>query len=295
MKVLVTGATGYIGSAVCHFLKAGGHQAAGLARSAEKAAQLVQAGFEAVTGDLNDPGTLFEAARAADAVVHTAIQLDERAGARDREAVLAMLQALEGSRKPFVYTSGIWVMGDTKGRLLGELASVHPPPLVAWRPAVEQLVLEGTDRGVKPMVVRPGLVFGRGGGMLASFFHSARTEGVVRVVGTGENHWSLVHVEDLAELYMRMVEQPEGGELFLATGGTPQPAGKIARAVAKACGENVRVESISLEAARGQMGPLADCLAMDQKAGSTKAARFFGWTVRRPSVYGEILGGSYLA
>ena len=105
-------------------------------------------------------------------------------------------------------------------------------------------------------------------------------------------------MDDLADLYLRAVTEPAPGELFIACGGMPQPVEKMARAGAKACGLEApleeRVEKVPVEEARAQMGPLADCLAMDCRAGSTKAARFFGWTVRRPSVFDEILGGSYL-
>ena len=205
-----------------------------------------------------------------------------------------MLDALAGSGKPFIYTSGVWVFGDTRGRMLGEMGALYPPALVAWRPAVENLVLEARERDVAAMVFRPGMVFGRKGGAPAGFFRQAREEGVVRFIGSGEQHWSTVHADDLAELYRLAIEAPAGGEMFIACGGMPQPVRKIALAVAKACGIEGKVESIPVEAAKERLGPVAECLAMDLKAGSTKAARFFGWTVRRPSIFDEIFSGSYL-
>jgi nucleoside-diphosphate-sugar epimerase len=294
MRVLVTGATGYIGGTVCHFLKAAGHQAIGFVRTNSGQEALQRLGFEVSPGDLGDPRSLRAATEGVDAVIHTAMQLDAQAGDLDRQAVETLLAALAGSDRTFLYTSGVWVMGDTKGRMLGEVSVLAPPLLVAWRPAVEEMVLHAADSRVRGMVVRPGMVYGRQGGILASFFQNARGQGAVRIVGSGENHWSTVHVEDLAQLYVHMVENPCGGELFLATGGMPQPVKKVALAVAKACGVEGRVESVALEQARAEMGPVADCLAMDQKAGSTKAARFFGWSVRKPSIFEEIFTGSYL-
>lgn len=294
MRVFITGATGYIGSAICDALRAAGHQATGLARSEEKAALLAARGDSALRGSLQDADVLKEGCRQADAVIHCALSFVADAGAVDRAAVQAMLDALAGSRKPFIYTSGIWVYGDTGDRMLGEVAPLNPPPLVAWRPAVEDLVLEAKERGVQSMVFRPGMVFGRKGGFLAGFFRDARTHGAVRVIGNGRNYWSTVHADDLADLYVRAILKPAAGELFVTCGGMPQQVNRFAEAVAEACGIPGKVEHVPVEEARQQMGPIADCLAMTCKAGSTKPARFFGWIVRRPSVFDEIASGSYL-
>lgn len=295
MKVLVTGATGYIGSAVCEALKAAGHQPVGLARSAEKANLLESKGFVARRGDLTDLNSLRHAADGVDGVIHAADAEGPERGAIAAAAVGAMLDVLAGSRRAFIYTSGVWVVGDTDGRMVGEICALHPPALVAWRPAVETLVLDAKYRGVQTVVLRPGMVFGRRGGALAGFFASAKEHGAVRIIGSGHNYWSNIHIDDLADLYVRAVTEPSAGELFFACGGMPQPVEKIARAVAKACGVEGKVESIPLEAARAAMGPIADCLAMDCRAGSTKPARYFGWTVHKPSIFDEIFSGSYLS
>ncbi len=295
MKIFVTGAGGYIGRAVCDYLRQDRQEVLALAHS-EMSAQLMEMkGFGVVRGALKDAELLRSAAQACDGVIHAARTAGPMSGAEDRAAVEVLLGALEGSGKPLVYSSGVWVMGDTRGRLLGEVSGLNPPPMVAWRPAVEELVLDAAARGIRTMVLRPGTVFGRKGGRVAEMFEQARRDGVVRIVGDGKNCWSMVHVDDLADLYCRAVAEPVGGEVFLACGGMPQPVGEIARAVAAACGiGEKKVECIPVEEARAQMGPLADCLAMDCRAGSTKAARYFGWTVRRPSVYDEIFRGSYL-
>jgi nucleoside-diphosphate-sugar epimerase len=295
MKVLVTGASGYIGSAVCEALKAAGHEVAGFVRSQEKANAIRALGCEVRLGSLEDLDSLKSACGGVDGVIHAALEFTSGAGDTDRAAVATMLEALAGSGKPLIYTSGVWVLGDTGGRMLGEIARVRPPALVAWRPAVEELVLNAKDRGVAGVVLRPGMVYGRKGGALGRLFRQAREEGVVRVIGDGENHWSSVHIDDLADLYCRAAAEPAAGELFIVTGGMPQPVKKIAAAVAKVCGIEGKVEHISIEEARKTMGAIADCWAMDCRAGSTKAARFFGWTVRKPSIFDEIFSGSYLS
>lgn len=296
MRVFVTGATGYIGTAVCEALRKAGHQVTGAARSSAAEAALRARGDLAVGASLQEPEKLAAASANADAVIHAAADLSAAdVGAVDRAAVEAMLAALAGSNKPFIYTSGVWVFGDTGGRMLGELGPLNPPPLVEWRPAVEEMVVEARDRGLASMVFRPGMVFGRKGGALAGFFAQARQDGVVRFIGSGEQHWSSVHADDLAELYRLAIENPAPGELFIACGGMPQPVRKIALAVAKACGIEGKVEAVPVEIGRQKLGPIAACLAMDLKAGSTKAARLFGWTVRRPSIFDEIFSGSYLS
>ena len=284
MKVFVTGATGYIGSVVAELLKKSGHEVTGLARSAEAAAKLKAADVGVFEGDLANTEGLAQAAKAADAVIHCAMKPSAEAAKLDRDAVEAMLTALAGTQKTFIYTSGVWVYGDTRDRMLGELAKLDPAPLVAWRPAVEDLVLEARDREVKSMVIRPGMVFGRKGGPFNGWYESAAKEKVIRVVGDGQNHWSAVHVDDLSDLYRRAVEEPYPGEVFLACSGMPQRVTKLAEAVQRYSGEGVAIQYVPLEDARASLGPVAECLAMDIKTGSTKAVRYFGWGPRNPNI-----------
>jgi len=283
MKVLVIGATGYIGSAVAESLKNAGHETYGLARSEDAAKRLADAGHHVRAGSLEDLVALRDTAHGMDALAYCAAGFEADAG-----AVTALLPTMKG--RPFLYTSGVWVYGDTRGRMLGEIAPLNTPAPLTWRPPLEDRVLEA-----KGMVFRPGMVFGRKGGTFRSWFESGKQEGVVRVIGDGENHWSNVHVDDLAELYRLAIEEPAGGEVFLACGGMPQLVRKLAQAAASACGPATKVEFVPVEEARKALGWVADCLAMDCKAGSTKPARFFGWSVKHPDVVGELGSGSYLA
>ncbi|MCC7154819.1 MAG: NAD-dependent epimerase/dehydratase family protein [Bryobacterales bacterium] len=293
MQVFVTGATGYVGSAVCDALTRAGHQVFGLARTPEKAALLDARAITPVVGSLEDPATWRSAAQNAGGVVHAAAAWGPDMGRLDNLAVDALLDILAGSNRPLVYTSGVWVMGDTGGRMNGEISAIHPAKISAWRPAVEEKVLAAKESKVKGMVFRAGMVFGRGGGAVGGFFRSARSKGVVEVVGDGENYWSNVHVDDLADLYRRALENPASGELFIACAGMPQPVKRIAHAVAKAAGIDGKVAFIPVEQARATMGLLADGLALDCRAGSTKAVRFFGWPPKVPYIFDEIERGSY--
>ncbi|MEX2262586.1 MAG: NAD-dependent epimerase/dehydratase family protein [Bryobacteraceae bacterium] len=295
MQVFLTGATGYIGGAVAHAMIAAGHNVICLARNEEKAGQLASLGCRSRIGALTDPKILAEAARAADGAIHAAFSWGADAPQVDGAAVDAMLQALEGSRKPFLYTSGAWVMGSTGDRIAGESAPLRPPEIVAWRQAVERRVLDATERGVRGVVIRPAVVFGRNGGMAGTFVRLAREQGVVRIVGEGKNRWSWVHVDDLADLYVRAFEKAGAGELFLAADGPAVPVGEVAQAAAGLADPPAVVRFLPVEEARKEMGPLADALLLDQCIGSTKAGRLLGWVPKRRSVLEELAGGSYAA
>jgi nucleoside-diphosphate-sugar epimerase len=280
MQLFVTGASGYIGSAVTEKLIGAGHRVAGLARSDAAAQKLEKAGASVVRGDLRDVSVIESAARESEGVIHLGMEFNANAPALDRGAVDAILAGLGGSGKPFLYTSGIWVMGDTGGHVADESTPVNPTPLVAWRPVHENLVLHA--EGVRGVVIRPAMVYGRGGGFAASFAEAAKN-GVVRFVGTGENRWPFVHVDDLADLYVRALGAP-AGSLYFASAGPSVPV----REVAKSAARGARVEAMPIEEARQTMGALADALVLDQLISARKAEQELGWAPRAKPVLEEL-------
>jgi nucleoside-diphosphate-sugar epimerase len=277
MRVFVTGGTGYVGSALVRRLAEAGHAVSALARSDEAAARLSASGCEAVRGSLEDVDALAAAARAADAVVHAAATGRAGQDAVDRTAVDVMLAALRGSGKAFVYTSGVWVLGDTGGAVAAEDAPLRPAALVAWRAEVERRVLRAD--GARGVVVRPGLVHGRGGGMAAGWVAAGRRKGVVRYVGDGAQRVNPVHVDDLADLYRLALDAPAGTVLH----GVAEtvPTRDAVEAAAAAAG--ARAEAWPLEEARAALGAYADALALDQRL-SAEAARALGWAPSRPGL-----------
>jgi nucleoside-diphosphate-sugar epimerase len=286
MRVLLTGATGFVGSAAAEALRAAGHEVTGLARSDEAAAKLEAAGHAVRRGDLARPETLDAAVAEADAVVHAAAL----AGDDDATAVAAMLRMLEGTGKPFVYTSGAWVLGSTGDTVADEDAPLDAAELVAWRPAVEAAVLSAVARGVRGVVLRPTVVYGRGGGTPGSMVRSALRKGVVRYVGDGRQRWPTVHVDDLAELYALALDAAPG-TLLHASAGPSVTAREVAETAAAAHG--ARAEPWSLEAARATLGAFADALALDQQVSGERARRLLKWEPRRPDVLWELREGSY--
>jgi len=292
MEIFVTGATGYLGSAVCRLLREQGIEVSGLARSPEAAVKLRESGVIPVEADLASADALAAAARKADGVIHAGFQWGAEAGAIDARAVATLIEALAGSGKPFLYTSGTWVMGETKGRVAGEMFPLNPPAVVAWRPGVERTVLDAKERGIRSVVVRPATVYGRGGGRVSAMLREAREQGKVRVVGNGDNHWSFVCIDDVASLYALALERAQAGSLYLAAHGTAVTARAVAEMTARAAGIPGKVDYLPLAVAREQMGAMADCLAMDQQVLSTKAARELGWRPNGPGVLQAIAAGT---
>jgi nucleoside-diphosphate-sugar epimerase len=292
MKVFLTGASGYIGGAVVEVLKAQGHSLIGLARNEAAEKKLASRGVAAVRGDLADKAAIKAAAMDADAVIHLANTSDANAPKADRAAVEAILEALTGSGKPFIYTSGVWVLGNTGDSLADETsAAASPFALVAWRPAIENLALDGARKGIKAMVLRPGIVYGRGGGIPAMWVGAAK-QGAVNYVGTGSQQWTTVHVDDLAELYAKAIAQGSAGAIWHGISGQVE-ARKLAEAAAKAGGKNATVAAFPLEEARKVMGPFADALAGNQRIASDKTKKALGWKPSRPGILEDVAQGSY--
>jgi nucleoside-diphosphate-sugar epimerase len=291
VKVFLTGATGYIGTAVAERLRAAGHQLSGLARSDEAAAKLDAVGVTPVRGDFTNPAAVASGARSANAAISMATTYDPKV---DAPAVDAILDALAGSNKPFIYTSGIWVNGDTGGIVVDETTPPEPVELVAWRKGVEDRVLQAAARGVRSVVIRPAIVYGRGGGIPAGFRDSARTQGAARFVGSGQNRWPMIHVDDLADLYLLALERAPAGTLLLAASGPAYPVKELAAAASRGAGRSGNTAEWPIEQARAELGSgYADALTLDQQASSRRAEELLGWRPHRPGPLEDLESGSY--
>jgi nucleoside-diphosphate-sugar epimerase len=290
MKVFVTGGTGYIGNAVCLRLKKAGHDVQALVRDKEKGAPLQAAGVKLVQGDLADPAGYAAAAYGAQAIVHVAQDHGPKSVDLDRKTIANARELLHGRvGATFIYTSGIWVIGDTGGAQVDESRPTNPAKIAAWRPAHEQLALEMAKEGIRSVVVRPGIVYGGArGGIPASFFGAAIKQGAAQTVGEGANHWPLVHVDDLAELYVRLVERAPAGSIFHATDASTHTVREIAEAASRAAGKEGKVTALPVEKARATMGPFADALALDQKVSSEKARSELDWRPRHEDFIAEV-------
>jgi nucleoside-diphosphate-sugar epimerase len=287
MYIFVTGATGYIGHAVVGELVALGHAVTGLVRGDAKAELMRRLGARAVVGDIADPATYREHAAEHEALVHTAFDSGPGAVAADRTAVETLIAAARaGKAHSLVYTSGIWVLGATgKAPAFEGAPTDHPAALVTWRVAHEHLALEAGIHHLASAVIRPGIVYGGRGGLIGDYFDSAEKEGAAAYVGDGANRLPMIHVEDLARFYRRVVEHHARG-VFHAVDGNAVPLAEVARAASTAAGKDGATRSIPIEEARRNLGSFADCLALDQFVQSRRGAEL-GWRPEHPNFLGE--------
>jgi nucleoside-diphosphate-sugar epimerase len=293
MKVFLTGPTGQLGGAVAEVLLAAGHEVLGLARDDDAVATLKSKGIEAVRGDLADAQLIGAHAAKADGVIHVAVTGDERQAEVDVAATTAMLDALAGSGSPYVHTSGGWVLGNTGTKPADEDAPIAVAEAIAWRPPLERTVRAAAERDVRSVVIRPAIMFGRGRGLPAMYVSWAEQQGIGRCVGDGENRWSFVHAEDLAELYRLALEHAPAGTLLNGASGETLVQSELARAADRAAGGKGNFEPWPLNEARQELGVLADALALDQNISGGRARELLGWSPTRFGVAEEVEYGSY--
>ena len=291
MRIFLTGATGYVGSAVLDALLRAGHSVTALVRSPETAERLSLRGVQPVIGELSTPRSYAAAAEASDGVIHTALEGSKRVANVDRTALDTLLgaairRAAKGQPVGLVYTSSIWVLGSTTTAAT-EDAPLQPTPLAAWRPEHEKLVLDaGRGRTLRTAVVRPGIVYGGARGIIGDLLKDA-SNGLVRVVGDGRNRWACVYDRDLADLYARVIAAPDASGIYHANDEADERVGDIVEAVARYARMEPDVRHVPIEEARAKMGPYAEALALNQVIRSPRA-KALGWTPTLHSVAGNV-------
>lgn len=282
MKVLITGGTGYIGSAVLRRLVDDGHEVEAVVRSSTSAEAVSRAGAAALMHDVTDVDWLTRRLRSADAMIHTASPQDGGSAGFDDAVLDAVIAAYAGTPKPFLHTGGVWVWGDSDR--ITETSERRPAQLVAWRPARESRIL---DSAVRATVIAPAIVYGGGGGLTNLIVERpAADDGAVPLLGGGGQHWTTVHVDDLADLYLLALEHAPGGETYIGVSGENPTVREIAEAAFQP-GTPLRAELPA--ATRAWLGEaFADALMLDQQATGATARSALGWSPRRPGLLQEL-------
>ncbi len=297
MNVFVAGATGYVGGGIVRELVRAGHDVVALSRTREAGEALRALGAATVRGELREPATYEAAAAQADAIIHAGFDY-ENPVETDATAVSAFLRAArtvgearEELAVSFIYTSGLWVLGDTGDEPAAEDAPTdHPAEIVTWRVSHERRVLAAAGGGLSTAVIRPGMIYGGAGGVVRTMFETAEETGAAEYIGDGENHWSMVHVEDVAPLYRLVLEERASG-VFHAVDEAPLRVAEVAAAASHAAGAEGATRSLPLAEARATLGPTADAMCLDQRLAAPRA-HALGWEPEH-GPFTEEAGGAY--
>ena len=281
MRIFLTGGSGYIGSAVLDACVRAGHHVDALVRNSEKAEEVQARGGHPVYGDLSEPASYADAAAAANGAIHAAFEYSARGPQVDARALDALLGAPAKPGRFLIYTSGVWVLGSGH-QPMDESSAVKAAEISAWRPAHERRVLDAATTGLRTAIVRPGIVYGGARGIVSDLIKDA-ANGLVRVIGPGENRWPLVYDRDLADLYVRLATSADAAGIYHATDEQDEVVNDIVAAIARQAPVEPSIRHVPLDEARKKLGPYADALALDQVVRSPRA-RALGWTPSLRSV-----------
>ena len=289
MRVFLTGATGFIGSRIVPELLARGHRVLGMTRSDAGTSALSAAGAEAHRGDLEDPQSLAEGAAKADAVIHCAFDHDFSNFVanceKDARVIRAMGEALKGSVKPLLITSGTGIGSPGPGEPAREdvFDANHPNPRIASELAGQELLAAGVNVSVirLPQVHDPVKQ-----GLITPLLDGIRQKGVAGYVGEGRNRWPAAHVSDVARLYVLAIERAESGARYHAVA----EEGITAKAIAETLAEGLRIPAVSVppEEAADHFGWMAMFVGLDMPASSAWTRHTLNWEPTGPSLISDL-------
>ena len=291
MKVALTGATGFVGSHVLTELQQHGHEVTALVRDEAHADVVAARGATPAVADLYDRPAIGSVFGKADAAIHTASPGDATSADLDSAVADAAIAAFAGTGKPFIEIGGLWVYGNNTA--ITEQSRFDAPALVAWKEPIERRVLGAA--GMRGAVIVASTAYGDGGGGVPGvILGSPRDDsGNLIMIGTGQQHWSTVHVADLAEVFRRILEDDSARGRYVVGNGLSPTLAELTEAAAVAVGAAGAVPGTDAEA-RGRLGDyFAEVLLLDQGTDAARARAELGWNPSRPSLTDEFRHGSY--
>jgi nucleoside-diphosphate-sugar epimerase len=295
MRVFMTGASGWIGSAVVPELITAGHEVVGLARSDDAAAALTAAGAEVRRGSLDDLDSLRAGAQSSDGVIHLAFKHDfsdyAGAGRTERAAVETIGNALEGSGRPFLFASGVALAAPGRVATERDVSPMSGPD--SPRGGSEVLALGYAERGVRPVSLRfAPTVHGNGDhGFVSTLVRVAREKGASGYVGDGSNRWPAVHRLDAARMVSLALDKAPAGSVVHGVGEQGVPARDIAEVIGRHLG--VPAVSVAPEDAAEHFGWIATFFALDVPASSALTQQLLGWSPTHPGLIEDLEAGHY--
>lgn len=293
MNVTLTGSTGFIGSHILTELQEHGHEVTALVRNQAQADTVAAIGATPAVVDLYDRAAVTSTLSGADGAIHTASPGDATSANLDSAVVDAVTGAFAGTGKPYLHISGEWIYGDN--RHISEDSPIKAPAMVAWKPPIERRVLDAP--GMRGVVIVAGTAYGDGGGAMPGLLlGSPRDEaGNLIMLGTGQQHWSTVHVADLADFFRRALEDESASGRYIVTDGSDPTVAELTEAAAVAAGAPGAVAGSDAEA-RARLGEaFAQVLLLDQGTDSARARAELDWQPTQPSLTDDFRSGSYRA
>jgi nucleoside-diphosphate-sugar epimerase len=291
MKVALTGPTGFIGSHVLSQLQSRGHEVTALVRDDAQADIVAARGATPAVVDLYDRPAVTSLLSQADGAIHTASPGDATSADLDSAVVDAVIGAFDGTGKPYLQISGLWVYGDNTS--ISEASPFNAPALVAWKEPIERRVLGA--KGMRGAVIVSGTAYGDGGGGLPGLLLGSPRDsaGNLIMLGTGQQHWATVHVADLADFFRRVLEDNSARGYYVVGDGVNPTVAELTEAAAVAVGAPGAVPGSDDEARARLGGAFAEVLLLDQGTDAAKARADLGWRPTHPSFADEFRHGSY--
>ena len=291
MNVVLTGATGFIGSHVLADLYKHGHEVTALVRDDAQAEAVAARGATPIAVDLYDRPRVARLLGRADGAIHTASPGDATSANLDSAVADAVIDAFGGTGKPYLQISGLWIYGANPS--ITEASPFNAPAMVSWKEPIERRVLGAT--GMRGVVIVSSVAYGDGGGGIPGLLLGSPRDDADRLImlGTGQQHWSTVHAADLADFFRRVLEDESARGRYVIGNGAKPTVAELTQAAAVAAGTPGAVPG-SDDEARGRLGDyFAEVLLLDQGTDAARARAELGWYPSHPSLSDEFRHGSY--